>query len=131
MASLSSQSSSTAAVFTSPGFGHIDPKVERGQLRKEIDAAMGRVDKLLKNKNIEAAERIRRVEDIKAEICEKKSRIAAIKEAARAEPVVEPTAPPPRELAPVEPPGSRSPRPAGPREPFSPNAASNAPYYAH
>ena len=82
--------SSTAALFTSPGFGHIDPKVERGQLRKEIDAAMGRVDKLLKNKNIEAAERIRRVEAIKAEIFENKSRIAAIKEAARAEPVVEP-----------------------------------------
>ena len=49
--------SSTAKLFSSPGFGHIDPSVERGQLRKEIDAAMNRVDKLLKNTNIEAAER--------------------------------------------------------------------------
>ena len=47
--------SSTAKLFSSPGFGHIDPSVERGQLRKEIDAAMTRVDKLLKNTNIEAA----------------------------------------------------------------------------
>ena len=44
--------SSTAKLFSSPGFGHIDPSVERGQLRKEIDAAMSRVDKLLKNSNI-------------------------------------------------------------------------------
>ena len=50
--------SSTAKLFSSPGFGHIDPSVERGQLRKEIDAAMNRVDKLLKNTTIEAAERI-------------------------------------------------------------------------
>ena len=75
--------SSTAKLFSSPGFGHIDPSVERGQLRKEIDAAMNRVDKLLKNSNIEAAERIQRIEDLKDEINQKKARIAEIKEAAR------------------------------------------------
>ena len=30
--------SSTAKLFSSPGFGHIDPSVERGQLRKEIES---------------------------------------------------------------------------------------------
>ena len=73
--------SSTAKLFSSPGFGHIDPSVERGQLRKEIDAAMNRVDKLLKNSNIEAAERIQRIEDLKDEINQKKARIAEIKAA--------------------------------------------------
>ena len=72
--------SSTAKLFSSPGFGHIDPSVGRGQLRKEIDAAMNRVDKLLKNSNIEAAERIQRIEDLKDEINQKKARIAEIKQ---------------------------------------------------
>ena len=35
--------SSTAKLFSSPGFGHIDPSVERGQLRKEIDAETERM----------------------------------------------------------------------------------------
>ena len=107
-------SSSTAKLFSSPGFGHIDPSVERGQLRKEIDAAMSRVDKLLKNSNIEAAERIQRIEAIKDEINQKKARIAEIKAAARdASRALTPPATP-RELAPVAPPGSRSPRPPVP-----------------
>ena len=123
--------SSTAKLFSSPGFGHIDPSVERGQLRKEIDAAMNRVDKLLKNSNIEAAERIQRIEDLKAEINQKKARIAEIKEAARKASRA-PTPPAtPRELAPVAPPGSRSPRPVVPvrvgppghTQPWSPDRA--------
>ena len=125
-------SSSTAKLFSSPGFGHIDPSVERGQLRKEIDAAMTRVDKLLKNTNIEAAERIQRVEDLKDEINQKKARIAEIKAAARAASAPTPPATP-RELAPVAPPGSRSPRPPipdarrvgppGHTQPWSPDRA--------
>ena len=121
--------SSTAKLFSSPGFGHIDPSVERGQLRKEIDAAMNRVDKLLKNSNIEAAERIQRVEDLKDEINQKKARIAEIKAAARAASAPAPPATP-RELAPVAPPGSRSPRPVpvrvgppGHTQPWSPDRA--------
>ena len=112
--------SSTAKLFSSPGFGHIDPSVERGQLRKEIDAAMSRVDKLLKNSNIEAAERIQRIEAIKDEINQKKARIAEIKEAARKASRA-PTPPAtPRELAPVVPPGSRSPRPIPAARPVGP-----------
>ena len=111
--------SSTAKLFSSPGFGHIDPSVERGQLRKEIDAAMNRVDKLLKNSNIEAAERIQRIEDLKAEINQKKARIAEIKAAARAASAPTPPATP-RELAPVVPPGSRSPRPVPAARPVGP-----------
>ncbi len=122
--------SSTAKLFSSPGFGHIDPSVERGQLRKEIDAAMSRVDKLLKNSNIEAAERIQRIEAIKDEINQKKARIAEIKAAARAASAPTPPATP-RELAPVAPPGSRSPRPVVPvrvgppghTQPWSPDRA--------
>ena len=122
--------SSTAKLFSSPGFGHIDPSVERGQLRKEIDAAMSRVDKLLKNTNIEAAERIQRIEDLKDEINQKKARIAEIKDAARKASRA-PTPPAtPRELAPVAPPGSRSPRPVpvrvgppGHTQPWSPDRA--------
>ena len=122
--------SSTAKLFSSPGFGHIDPSVERGQLRKEIDAAMNRVDKLLKNTSIEAAERIQRIEDLKDEINQKKARIAEIKAAAR-DASRAPTPPAtPRELAPVAPPGSRSPRPVpvrvgppGHTQPWSPDRA--------
>ena len=124
-------SSSTAKLFSSPDFGHIDPSVERGQLRKEIDAAMNRVDKLLKNTTIEAAERIQRIEAIKDEINQKKARIAEIKDAARKASRA-PTPPAtPRELAPVAPPGSRSPRPVVPvrvgppghTQPWSPDRA--------
>ena len=122
--------SSTAKLFSSPGFGHIDPSVERGQLRKEIDAAMSRVDKLLKNTTIEAAERIQRIEDLKDEINQKKARIAEIKAAARAASAPTPPATP-RELAPVAPPGARSPRPVVPvrvgppghTQPWSPDRA--------
>ena len=69
---------------------------------------MNRVDKLLKNSNIEAAERIQRIEDrAKDEINQTLAAIATIKEAAggRAWPTPPAT---PRELAPVAPPGSRS-----------------------
>ena len=93
------------------GLGHLDPTVERGQLRKEIDALMKSVDKAVANKELSAKDRIERIEDMKRQINDKKERISQIKREARdkADAVTAPTTP--RELAPVKAPKGK-PKPA-------------------
>ena len=57
MANLATSSST----WNASGFGHVDPKVERTQLRKEIDGLMKRVDKAIANKELKAEDRIKKV----------------------------------------------------------------------
>lgn len=99
--------STLATTWNSAGMGHIDPKLERQQLRKEIDALMGRVDKALANKDMKAEDRINRIDDYKNQINEKKMRIQQIKQEARATAAEQiPTTP--RELAPVKVPAKKA-----------------------
>ena len=97
------------------GLGHLDPKLERGQLRKEIDTLMKSVEKAVANKELNAKERIERIDDYKNQINDKKERIYQIKRETRE--TIEATKPiTPRELAPVKAPKGGKPMPA-------PNAA--------
>mmetsp|Transcript_30476 Transcript_30476/g.102800 ORF Transcript_30476/g.102800 Transcript_30476/m.102800 type:complete len:130 (-) Transcript_30476:59-448(-) len=104
--------SAVSAAWNSATCGHLDPKTERGQLHKEIDGLMARVYKLVEKQDMDAAERITRIEEYKNLIWEKKTRVAAIKAQQRAS-AAQADAPQPAKLAPVQP--SRSPVTVGPR----------------
>ena len=104
-------SSLVGSSWNSAGMGHIDPKLERQQLRKEVDALMARVDKAVANKDLKAEDRIDRVEDYKRQINEKKGRLAQLKRDARAADDEKPKTP--RDLAPVKaPPQGKAPKAA-------------------
>ena len=97
------------------------PKAERAQLRKEIDGLVKSVEKAVANPKLKTDERLRLIETMKAEINEKKCRVAVLKHVMREEKEErEAAAPKTKELAPVEPP--RSPRPVPSSKPLRPNA---------
>ena len=105
------------------GFGHIPPAAERKQLRKEIDGLVKSVEKAVANPKLKTDERLRLVETMKAEINDKKCRVATLKQVMREEKEAaaeKEAAPAAKELAPVKPP--TSPRPAPSSKPLRPNA---------
>lgn len=69
------------------GCGHLEPATERRQLHDEIANLMSKIEHVLTNTDLDAAERIRRIEELKEEIWLRKARIADIKAAHRVQTV--------------------------------------------
>ena len=77
--------SAAQATWESAGCGHLDPAMERQELRLEIDEKMSAVEKLVRNKDLSAEDRIDQIEGLKTEIWERKIRISEIKRDQRGE----------------------------------------------
>lgn len=82
------------------GCGHV-PRAERHELRNEIDRMQQTIAAMVEDANLSATERIARIDGIKQQIWDKKSRIATIKADRRSEKA------PPTKLAPIA--GEQSP----------------------
>ena len=70
---------SVTQTWQKTGYGHLAPATARRELRQEIDERMSEVQKLVANKELSPEERIAKIESLKNEIWERKSRIADIK----------------------------------------------------